>query len=191
MANPSPTPSKPASTEARPQAQPAPATSAPAQVQVTVTQSPQTGQPKEASSQPAQAPGKEVAKPAEEPSKPPAPQVPFTERVPENVAAMLAYLFGWISGLVLLLVDRRPFVRYHAAQSVVVFATLSLLMLVLGGFFLGTLLPHFGGLLLVLRRVVELTWLVALVVLTLKAGSGERYRVPYAASYADRAAGAK
>ncbi|MGD0530193.1 MAG: DUF4870 domain-containing protein [Polyangiaceae bacterium] len=204
MANPSQTPSEAAKTQARPQAQPAaPAVSAPAQVQVTVTQSPPANQdPKQASvpnaqagygqpSDSAQAPAKETPKPAAAPPKPQGPQVPFTERVPENVAAMLAYLFGWISGLVLLLVDRRPFVRYHAAQSVVVFATLSLLLLVLGGFFLGSFLPHFGAALLVLRRIVELVWLVALGVLMLKAGSGERYRVPYAASYADRAAGAK
>jgi uncharacterized membrane protein len=147
--------------------------------------------PKDASPEPPPSPAGEGSKPAATPPKPDAPKAPFTERIPEHVAAMLAYLFGWISGLVLLLVDRRPFVRYHAAQAVVVFATLSLLMLVLGDFFLGALLPHFGGALLVLRRVVELTWLVAVVVLMLKAGSGERYRVPYAASYADRAAGAK
>ena len=186
MANPSQTSSDVASAKSPPRAQPAPAASIPAQVQVTVTQPPQT-----TPSKPEPAPAKEPAKPAAESPTPQAPQVAFTERVPEHVVAMLAYLFGWISGLVLLLVDRRPFVRYHAAQSVVVFAALSLLMLVLGDFLLGSLLPHLGGTLLVLRRLVELVWLVAVVVLMLKAGSGERYRVPYAASYADRAAGVK
>ena len=113
---------------------------------------------------------------------------PFTERVSETVAAMLAYLFGWVGGLVLLFVDRRPFVRFHAAQSVVIFATLSGILLVLGDFFLATFLPGAAGLFLALRRVVELVWLAAAIVLMLKAAAGERYRVKFAASYADRAA---
>lgn len=111
--------------------------------------------------------------------------------LPENVAAALSYLFGWVSGLAFLLFDRRPFVRYHAAQSVVVFGTLSFLLVILGGFFLGTFLPQAAAVLLLLRRIVELVWLAVAIILMLKASSGERYRVPYAASHADRAAGIK
>jgi len=108
-------------------------------------------------------------------------------RLPEHVAAALSYLFGWVSGLIFLLFDRRPFVRYHAAQSVVVFGTLSLLFLILGGFFLGTFLPQAAKVLLLLQRVVEIVWLAIAILLMLKASSGERYRFPYAARYADRA----
>jgi uncharacterized membrane protein len=132
---------------------------------------------------------------AEPPSPAPAPSVtarePLSARLSENVAAALSYLFGWVSGLFFLLVDKRPFVRFHAAQSVVVFGTLSLLLLILGDFFLGTFLPQAGGALLLLRRIVELVWLAAAVVLMLKASSGERYRVPLVAPHADRAAGTK
>jgi uncharacterized membrane protein len=116
---------------------------------------------------------------------------PLSAYLTENVAAALSYSLGWISGLILLFVDRRPFVRYHAAQSVVVFAALNFVLLILGGFFLGTFLPHAGGILLVLRRIVELAWLAIAIMLMLKASSGERYRMPYAARYADRAAGTK
>jgi uncharacterized membrane protein len=116
------------------------------------------------------------------------PTVPFTEHLSEDVAGAGAYLLGWVSGVIFLLVDRRPFVRYHAAQAVTVFATLSVIFLILGDFFLGTFVTGAGGVLLILRRVVELTWLVATVVLMLKAASGERFRVPYASDIADRAA---
>jgi uncharacterized membrane protein len=117
------------------------------------------------------------------------PVIPFTENLTENVAATLCYLFGWVSGLVFLLVDRRPFVRFHAAQSVAAFATLSILLLALSGFFLGALVPAaVGGVLFALSRIVELGWLVAAVVLMLKAASGEKYRLPWASGYADRAA---
>lgn len=112
-----------------------------------------------------------AARPA--PARKPGPSEPPTERLPPNVAAMLSYLFGWVSGLAFLLLDRRPFVRRHAARSVVVFATLSVLLLVFGDFFLAGLLPHLGTPLLVLRRLVELAWLVAACVLMLKASSGE------------------
>jgi uncharacterized membrane protein len=138
-----------------------------------------------------------ATKPAESKSAPTAIQVPaepskpFAERLPENVAGMLCYLLGWISGLGFLLADRRPFVRYHAAQSVVVFATLNLVMLVLGDFMLGSLMPHASAILLILQRVVELVWIIAALLLMLKANSGERYRVAIAASFADRAAGIK
>jgi uncharacterized membrane protein len=121
------------------------------------------------------------------------PTIPVTERLSENVAGMLCYLFGWVSGLIFLLIDRRPYVRFHAAQSVAVFATLNILLLALGGFFLGALIPGVGAnVLLVLTRVVELGWLAAAVVLMLKAAGGERFHVKYASDFAERAAhGAK
>jgi uncharacterized membrane protein len=119
------------------------------------------------------------------------PAVPPTERLRENVAAMLCYLVGWVSGLGFLLMDRRPFVRYHAAQSVVIFGVLSLLLLVLGDFMFGSLFPHAGGVLSVLQRIVEIVWVVAAVMLMLKANAGERYRVAFAASFGDRAAQVK
>jgi uncharacterized membrane protein len=64
---------------------------------------------------------------------------------------------------------------------------LSLLFLILGGFFLGTFLPQAAKVLLLLQRVVEIVWLAIAILLMLKASSGERYRFPYAARYADRA----
>lgn len=38
-----------------------------------------------------------------------------------RVAGLLAYLFGWVSGLILYLIEKdHPEVRYHAAQSILV-----------------------------------------------------------------------
>ena len=37
----------------------------------------------------------------------------------ENVAALLSYIFGWISGLILFLVEKdSKLVRFHAMQSI-------------------------------------------------------------------------
>jgi len=55
--------------------------------------------------------------------------------LPENIAALLSYVLGWITGLVFLLIDKRPYVRFHAAQSIVVFLGLQILQAVLGPIF--------------------------------------------------------
>jgi len=47
-----------------------------------------------------------------------APAAPATEGLEENVAGLLCYIAGWLSGLIFLLIDKRPFVRFHAAQAI-------------------------------------------------------------------------
>jgi uncharacterized membrane protein len=41
-----------------------------------------------------------------------------TAGIDENLAALLCYVFWWVSGLIFLLIDKRPFVRFHAAQDI-------------------------------------------------------------------------
>ncbi|MGD0369191.1 MAG: zinc-ribbon domain-containing protein, partial [Acidobacteriaceae bacterium] len=45
---------------------------------------------------------------------------PAASGLSENVAAMLSYVLGWLTGIIFLVIDKRPFVRFHAAQSIVV-----------------------------------------------------------------------
>src|SRR5882757_7779196 len=49
----------------------------------------------------------------------------------ENLAGLLCYVLGWITGLVFFFIDKRPFVRFHAAQSIVVFGGLHVLSILL------------------------------------------------------------
>ena len=42
----------------------------------------------------------------------------LTSGIEENIAALLCYAFLWVSGIVFLVLDKRPFVRFHAAQSI-------------------------------------------------------------------------
>ena len=53
----------------------------------------------------------------------------------ENAAACLSYALGWITGIIFYLIDRRPYVRFHAAQSIVTFGGLHLIRIVLGMIF--------------------------------------------------------
>lgn len=108
----------------------------------------------------------------------------------ENVAGLLCYVLGWITGLIFLFIDKRPYVRFHAAQSVVVFGGLNIIFVVLasmfgmgwmmGGFFFGTW--ALGGLIL---AVVRLVGFVLWILLMVKAYQGQKYRVPVAADLAD------
>lgn len=107
----------------------------------------------------------------------------------ENVAGTLAYAFGWITGLIFYLIDKRPSVRFHAAQSIVVFGGLHILSAFLGMFFGFSLLAGgwtgfslgFG-----LFHLLHLATFILWILLMVKAYQGERFRVPVAADLADK-----
>jgi uncharacterized membrane protein len=104
-------------------------------------------------------------------------------RFTENVAATLSYTFLWVGGLVFLLIDKRPFVRFHAAQSVVIFLGLHIVHGILGMFW-GLRFLHGGwnsvapG--FVLIHMVDLLTFVLWVVLMIKAYQGEWFKIPIA-----------
>ena len=106
----------------------------------------------------------------------------------ENVAGLLCYVGGWITGLIFFFVDKRPFVRFHAAQSIVVFGGLHIIyivfaMLFISSFWAGGLgFFSFSGLLFnLLRLAAVVLWIVLMV----KAYQHERFRVPIAADLAE------
>jgi uncharacterized membrane protein len=106
----------------------------------------------------------------------------------ENVAALLCYLVGWITGIVFFLIDKRPFVRFHATQSIVVFGGLQIVGFVVGIIF-G--ISVFGGIRTMsfgwaLYSIVDLLMFVLWIVLMIKAYQGERFRVPIAADLAEQ-----
>jgi uncharacterized membrane protein len=106
----------------------------------------------------------------------------------ENVAGLLCYVLGWITGLIFLLIDKRPFVRFHAAQSIVVFGGLQIVYIILTRVFFTSFAAaglgffSFVGLLFEALRLVAL---VLWIVLMVKAYQGERFRVPFAAEIAE------
>jgi uncharacterized membrane protein len=111
----------------------------------------------------------------------------------ENVAALLAYVFGWVTGIIFLLIDKRPFVRFHAAQSIVVFGGLHLLQFALGMIFGAGMwmMGGFGafGLGSALFSLVSLVTFILWILLMIKAYQHEKYEVPIAAGIAKSLAG--
>jgi uncharacterized membrane protein len=120
----------------------------------------------------------------------PAPVAPAasSEGLAENVAGLLCYVLGWLTGIIFILIDKRPFVRFHAAQSIVVFGALTVLRIGLGvvmgiGGFVGF------GLWALVSMVLGLVGLVLWILLMVKAYQHELFRVPIAAGIADGFAG--
>jgi uncharacterized membrane protein len=101
-----------------------------------------------------------------------------------NVAGLLCYAVGWITGLVMILLEKKNgFVRFHAVQSIVAFGAITVLLVVLsvlaGLWIVG---PLFTALSVV-------TWILAIVlwiVLMVKAYQGERYKLPIAGDFAEK-----
>ena len=106
----------------------------------------------------------------------------------ENVAGLLCYALGWITGIIFLLIDKRPFVKFHAAQSIVVFGALTVLRIGLG------MITIFGGLVgfglwAMVSLLLGLLGLVLWVLLMVKAYQHELFKVPIAAGIAENIAG--
>jgi uncharacterized membrane protein len=110
----------------------------------------------------------------------------------ENIASLLCYVLGWVTGIIFLIIDKRPTVRFHAAQSIVVFGGLSIIYYIILSMFsvsiaFGTLgMWSFG---LVIFWVVRLVFFVLWILLMVKAYQRQMFRVPIAANIADSLVG--
>jgi uncharacterized membrane protein len=123
-------------------------------------------------------------------ARPPGPP-PTSTGLEPKLSILLTYLGWWITGLVFLAVEKQHrAVRFHAAQSIVLFGTLSLVMFVLSGATVVSLVaaPSLGQAVAGLNQAIWLVAAVLWVVLVLKAIRGEEWRVPGAAPLADRLA---
>ena len=90
----------------------------------------------------------------------------------ENLASLLCYAGGWITGLIFLFKDQRAGVRFHAAQSIITFGALNIIY-----FFLSASLSP--GLIL---DVLILAMVGAWAFLMFKAFKGERFEIPVVCS---------
>jgi uncharacterized membrane protein len=124
-----------------------------------------------------------VAAPA--PAQSPVSAASPTEGLQENVAGLLCYVLGWVTGVIFLLIDKRPWVKFNAAQSIVVFGGLTVIRIgliflhgILGGFIGWSFLSLIG---LALGLIGVVLWILLMV----KAYQHETFRVPIAADIAD------
>jgi uncharacterized membrane protein len=98
-----------------------------------------------------------------------------------NLAGLLCYVLGWVSGLVFFLIERdSKFVRFHALQSIYVFGTLTVASIVLGW------IPLLG---IVLSWLIRMFAIILWIILMVKAYQGEMFKVRWAGDLAEKQAG--
>jgi uncharacterized membrane protein len=114
-----------------------------------------------------------------------APVAASSEGLEENVAGLLCYVLGWLTGLIFLLIDKRPFVRFHAAQSIGLNVGLIVVYIVMA-IALGTLaFLHLGFLAF---AAYPLLWLLCIglwVFMMYKAYKHEKFMLPVIGKIAD------
>ena len=95
----------------------------------------------------------------------------------ENVAGLLCYVLGWVSGLVFFLLEtENKFVRFHAIQSILVFGAIMVAGIVLGW------IPVIGW-------VIGLLGFVLWIILIIRAYQGVKFKLPWSGNLAEKWAG--
>ena len=104
----------------------------------------------------------------------------------QNVAAMLCYLAGWVTGVIFLLIEKdNKFVKFHAIQSILTFGVLSVLIWLI----VPVLLPVIGFGILTLSWILWILWLVLWILLMVKAYQGQEFKLPIIGDMAMKWAG--
>jgi uncharacterized membrane protein len=101
--------------------------------------------------------------------------------IKENVAGLLCYLLGWVTGVIFILIEKdNKFVRFHAMQSIIVFGGITVINIILGW------IPFVGWI------IAWIIWIIAIIlwiVLMLKAYKGEKYKLPWIGNFAEKQVG--
>ncbi len=88
----------------------------------------------------------------------------------ENIAGLLCYVLGWITGIIFLIIEKdNKTVRFHAWQSIFVFGALTIL-----------------GLIPVINWVIGIIGLILWILLMYKAYKGVKYKIPWAGNMAEK-----
>lgn len=92
----------------------------------------------------------------------------------KNTAGALSYVLGPVTGVVFLVLEKDPYVRFHAMQSITTFVVLFVLQWVMA----------FTVILLPLVPLLSLLGFVLWLLLIYKAWQGEEWEVPVVGKYA-------
>lgn len=114
----------------------------------------------------------------------PVPVASAASGMQENIAGLLSYVLGWVTGLIFFLIDKRPFVRFHAMQSMITFGAFFVIQWVFfwAGWFGGIVGFALTGLIHTLFGLLAfVVWIVCMV----KAYQGQRFKLPVTGDLAE------
>jgi uncharacterized membrane protein len=115
----------------------------------------------------------------------------------ENIAALLSYVFGWVSGLIFFLIEKDSrLVRFHAMQSILLNVLIAIIGIVLWVvtfviWIVSTQLPGFLG--AIISLLATLVWvvfsiglLIAWIMCLIKAFQGAYFKLPVIGNFAEK-----
>ena len=130
-------------------------------------------------------------------SQPPVQTAKSSTGLDENIAALLSYIAGWITGLVFFLIEKDSrLVRFHAMQSLILsgggFVVLFVLWIVV--FILSLILGQISGILGFLvsmvfglvATVIGIAILVGAIIALIKAYQGQYFKLPVVGNLAEK-----
>jgi len=105
-------------------------------------------------------------------------QIKTSSGMDQNVAGLLCYVAGWITGLIFFLIEKENrFVRFHAMQSIITFGGLTVLSIALG------MIPFVN---LVVLPILGILQLILWIVLMVKAYQGQLFKLPMIGDIAEK-----
>ena len=115
----------------------------------------------------------------QQPPPPPGPMQPASQGgIDKKTGSWLAYLLWWVTGVIMLFVGKNdPDVKYHAAQSIILFGSYSVIQIIL------RILGGIEAVGLIIGIISLLLWIGAVIfwiILLVKAfqGNDQRFQVP-------------
>jgi uncharacterized membrane protein len=112
-----------------------------------------------------------------------------------NVAGLLCYVAGWITGIVFVVLEKKStFVKFHAWQSIMTFGVLMVAHLVLStipGAIAAATFPLSAGLAIfasVMGWIIGALMFILWIILMIQAGTGKMWKVPGAGDWAEKQA---
>jgi uncharacterized membrane protein len=98
-----------------------------------------------------------------------------TKELKPNIAGLLCYVGGWITGIVFLILEKKnQFVRFHAMQSIVTFGALTIIQVIFRFIPVG-----------ILNWIVWALIIILWILLMYKAYQGQKYKLPVVGDIAE------
>jgi uncharacterized membrane protein len=114
-------------------------------------------------------------KPSEATAKP---EAESSTGLSANVAGLLCYVAGWITGIVFIILEQKSiFVKFHAWQSIMTFGILT------AAYIIFRWIPFIGW---VISILIYILMAILWIILIIQAGAGKMWKVPWAGDWAEK-----
>ena len=130
-------------------------------------------------------------------NQPPVPVKKSSTGLDENIAALLSYVFGWVSGLIFFLIEKDSrLVRFHAMQSLlfnVLFGVIAIVLWIFMAILLVISSQISGVVSTLISLVATLIWialvigiLIGWIMCLIKAFQGQYFKLPIIGNFAEK-----